>query len=167
MIRANHHIAISTPNLTRLIEFYTSQLGFEVASDGEWRNSEALDRHMGLRGSAGRAATLRLGTAMLEIFEFESPQPSPRPHDRPVCDHGLTHICLDVTDLDAEYERLRAAGMRFHAPPLDADVMQVRSESPRLLRRPFCVGPTGMAGVYVFHGTAFGFDRRNVPDGLE
>ena len=37
--------------------------------------------------------------------------------DRPVCDHGFTHIALLVTDMDAEYERLTAAGMRFHCPP--------------------------------------------------
>jgi catechol 2,3-dioxygenase-like lactoylglutathione lyase family enzyme len=36
---------------------------------------------------------------------------------RPVCDHGITHICLDVVDIDTEYERLRAAGMTFHCPP--------------------------------------------------
>ncbi len=32
-------------------------------------------------------------------------------------DHGLAHFCLQVTDIEAEYERLRAAGMTFHAPP--------------------------------------------------
>jgi catechol 2,3-dioxygenase-like lactoylglutathione lyase family enzyme len=36
-----------------------------------------------------------------------------------VCDHGITHIALDVRDIHAEYERLSAAGMRFHCPPLD------------------------------------------------
>jgi hypothetical protein len=36
---------------------------------------------------------------------------------RPVCDHGITHLCLNVTDIDKEYERLNAAGMRFHCPP--------------------------------------------------
>ena len=34
-------------------------------------------------------------------------------------DHGITHICLDVTDIDEEYERLKAAGMLFHCPPQD------------------------------------------------
>jgi catechol 2,3-dioxygenase-like lactoylglutathione lyase family enzyme len=33
--------------------------------------------------------------------------------------HGITHLCLDVTDIHAEYERLRAAGMRFHCPPIE------------------------------------------------
>ncbi len=32
-------------------------------------------------------------------------------------EHGITHICLDVTDVDAEYERLQAAGVTFHCPP--------------------------------------------------
>ncbi|HJP36347.1 MAG TPA: VOC family protein, partial [Gammaproteobacteria bacterium] len=36
---------------------------------------------------------------------------------RPVCDHGITHLCLQVSDIDAEYERLKAAGMVFHCPP--------------------------------------------------
>ena len=36
---------------------------------------------------------------------------------RPVCDHGITHICLDVADIDAEYERLKSAGMMFRCPP--------------------------------------------------
>ena len=62
---------------------------------------------------------LRAGNAYVELFQYETPSPRPGSPSRPVCDHGLTHICLDVTDLDAEYERLRAAGMRFHCPPQD------------------------------------------------
>jgi predicted enzyme related to lactoylglutathione lyase len=40
--------------------------------------------------------------------------------------HGITHVCLDVTDLDAEYARLKAAGMTFHCPP-QAIGMDVRT----------------------------------------
>jgi predicted enzyme related to lactoylglutathione lyase len=36
---------------------------------------------------------------------------------RPESDHGITHVCLQVTGIDAEYARLRAAGMQFHSPP--------------------------------------------------
>ena len=36
-----------------------------------------------------------------------------------MCDHGITHLCLDVSDIDAEYARLKGAGMRFHCPPQD------------------------------------------------
>ena len=62
---------------------------------------------------------LKAGNAMVEIFEYDSPTPKKGDRRRPVCDHGITHICLDVKDVDAEYERLKAAGMTFHCPPQD------------------------------------------------
>ena len=77
----------------------------------------AADALTGLRNSAARAVMLRLGDSYLEIFEFSSPTPKPGDPDRPACDHGITHICLEVRDSQAEYARLKAAGMRFHAPP--------------------------------------------------
>ena len=52
-----------------------------------------------------------------ELFQYATPQPHPSDSNRPVCDHGITHLCLQVTDIDAEYARLKAAGMRFHCPP--------------------------------------------------
>ena len=36
-----------------------------------------------------------------------------------MCDHGITHLCLDVNNVEAEYEPLRDAGMRFHCEPQD------------------------------------------------
>jgi predicted enzyme related to lactoylglutathione lyase len=56
---------------------------------------------------------------MIELFEYHTPEPRAGDSNRPVCDHGITHICLDVTDVKAEYERLVAAGMTFHCPPQD------------------------------------------------
>ena len=37
-----------------------------------------------------------------------------------MCDHGITHLCLQVEDIDGEYERLKAAGMTFHCAPQKA-----------------------------------------------
>jgi extradiol dioxygenase family protein len=62
---------------------------------------------------------LKKGNAYLELFQYESPVPKEADPNRPVNDHGFTHICLDVTDLDGEYERLKAAGMHFHCAPID------------------------------------------------
>ena len=120
MIRGIHHVAISTSDLARSIAFYRDLFGFEVVAEFGWPvGSELSDRIMGLEGTSGRAAVLRGSNAMLEIFEFASPTPSPADPRRPVCDHGLTHICLEVRDIAAEYERLRGSGMAFHCPPQD------------------------------------------------
>jgi catechol 2,3-dioxygenase-like lactoylglutathione lyase family enzyme len=119
VIRGIHHTAISTPDIDRAIAFYRDLLGFEVLVNGGWpRGVESVDTLIGLKDSAARMAMLRKGNAMLELFEFESPAPAPGYPHRPVNDHGLTHICLDVTDLGSEYARLKGAGMFFHSAPV-------------------------------------------------
>jgi len=117
MIRGIHHVGISTPDLDRLASFYTDVMGFEVVMTSQWRDREIIDRMVGLSGSAARQVMLKTGNAYLELFEYESPTPRTAVDDRNPADHGYTHFCIDVVDIDAEYERLSANGMTFHAPP--------------------------------------------------
>lgn len=127
MIRGVHHTAISTSNLERALGFYRDLLGFRVVFEFAWpAGTEVADRITGLQRSSARAVMLRAGNAFVELFQYESPTPKPGDPCRPVADHGLTHICLDVVDLDAEYQRLREAGMTFHCPPQEIG-MDVRT----------------------------------------
>jgi glyoxylase I family protein len=122
MINGIQHTAISTGNMERSLEFYRDLLGFKVVMDATWelgtRASANAQQIMELEDVSTRAVMLSLGTSLLELFEFESPTATPSDPNRPVCDHGYTHICLDVTEIEAEYERLEKAGMRFHCPPM-------------------------------------------------
>jgi len=121
MIRAIHHTAISTPDLERALGFYRDLLGFREVTGFAWgRGTETIDRITGLENSAAKVALLRLDNAFIELFEFEAPEAMRSDPRRPVCDHGITHLCLEVTDIDAEYERLSAAGMTFHTEPVSA-----------------------------------------------
>ena len=123
MIRGIHHTAISTGDLDRALTFYRDLLGFEVVMEFGWpEGTEFADSITGLKGSAARTAMLRAGNTHIEIFEYSSPPPKEGDPRRPVCDHGITHFCVDVVDIEAEYERLKAAGMTFHCPPLDLGV---------------------------------------------
>jgi len=120
MIAGLHHVAISTPDAERLIAFYGDQLGLEVCFDQSWpAGVAAADAVLGLEGSAGRQVLMALPGAYLEIFQFASPEGACADPRRRVCDHGITHLCLDVEDVDDAYVRLSAAGVRFHAPPQD------------------------------------------------
>src|SRR5262245_36524278 len=122
MIKGFHHAALSTADLERCVDFYTQVLGCEVAWTFGWpAGTPAADEVTGLRESSARAAMLRLGQSFIEIFEFTSPIPKAVHGDRPACDHGITHICLEVSDIHREYARLSAAGMRFHSPPQAQD----------------------------------------------
>lgn len=120
MIRGIHHVAISTPDLDRLLGFYRDLLGFEQVMETEWpRGTAQIDKVLGLTDSSGRQTMLRAGNLCIEMFEFDSPEPKPMDPKRPVCDHGHTHLCLDVVDIQSVYDKLVAAGTEFHAPPQD------------------------------------------------
>lgn len=122
MIKGFHHAALSTADLDRCVGFYTKVIGCEVAWTFAWpAGTPAADEVTGLRHSAARAAMLRLGASHLEVFEFSSPIPKAAHGDRPACDHGISHVCLEVADIHAEYARLVQAGMRFHCPPQRQD----------------------------------------------
>jgi catechol 2,3-dioxygenase-like lactoylglutathione lyase family enzyme len=122
MIIGFHHAAISTPDLDRSIRFYTDVVGCTEAWAFGWEaGSEAADAMTGLQDSAARAVMLQLGESYLELFEFSSPAARPGDAARPVCDHGITHICLQVRNLHEEHDRMKAAGMQFMSPPLTQD----------------------------------------------
>ncbi len=118
MIRGVHHVALSTSDLDRLVSFYCANFQFEVVYRNHWRQSPVIDRLVGLKGSAARTAMLSAGNTHIEIFEYSEPKGAEAGPDRPVCDHGYTHFCLEVDDIEAEYERLLSGGMRFHCSPV-------------------------------------------------
>ena len=122
MIKGFHHAAISTPDLERCIDFYTRVIGGEVAWTFGWpAGTPEADEVTGVENSAADAAMLKIGETFLEVFQFKSPETPPRQGLRPVNLHGITHVCLEVEDIEAEYERLKAAGMSFMCAPKAQD----------------------------------------------
>jgi glyoxylase I family protein len=117
MIRGVHHVAISTPDIDRLSAFYVDVVGFTPVMSTSWSDRPIIDRIIDLPGSAARQLMLQAGNAYLELFQYESPLGTPADPGRNPANHGYTHFCLDVTDIDAEYDRLSANGMTFHSPP--------------------------------------------------
>ncbi len=122
MIKGVAHVGVSTKNIEKLIDFYCDVLGFEVVMEqSKWEPKtefgNAMDEVIGFKNSAAKFAMVGKGSFVLEIFEYSSPEPKSKANDWKACDIGFTHICLDVEDIDSEYERLKKAGMTFMAPP--------------------------------------------------
>ncbi|MBU6269221.1 MAG: VOC family protein [Sphingomonadales bacterium] len=110
-----NHVGISVADLDRAIAFYRDRFGMAQACDILTFGGEDYNRIMALGNPQGRMTMMTLGTLALELFEFHQPTPRPKDANYPVADHGLTHFGVNVTDIDAVFARLQAAGVRFHS----------------------------------------------------
>jgi len=118
MIRGIHHMAVHVNDLDRMIRFYRDALGFVVVgAPFAWDESKTIDQIMNVPGTAARGAMLRAGSCYLELFQFSAPEPRST-HPLNPYDKGYTHFCVDVTDIEHEYERLQSLGMVFGHPHL-------------------------------------------------
>ena len=120
MIGPLHHVGISTPDIDRAIEFYTSMFGFHVLTIGGWEpGNEVRDRQLHATGSSARSAMLQREGMRLELREYAHPAGRAQPVNAPAVDHGINHFCFTVVDVAAEYARLAAAGVQFDCEPLE------------------------------------------------
>ncbi len=120
MIHGIDHTALSVPDMDKALDFYSGVLGFEVLMNFAWPSgAKPLDDLVGLPDSASKVAMLKLGDTKLEIFQYQNPEGKAQDPDRPVCDHGIIHLCLAVSDIRDEYTRLKQAGVRFNSEPID------------------------------------------------
>jgi len=124
MIRGIHHVALSSADIAKTVDFYTKAFGFEVVWESSWeKGSDMIDEIVGLKGSSAKQAMLKAGNTHIEVFEYHSPEREALDPNRPVSDEGYTHFCVDVTDIDFEYNRLKGLGMTFHCPPPSKELL--------------------------------------------
>jgi catechol 2,3-dioxygenase-like lactoylglutathione lyase family enzyme len=120
MIRGIHHVAVHVRDMDSMIEFYREAFGFEVVGEVfRWSDSELIDTLVDVPHSAARGAMLRAGSCYMELFQYSAPPPASARPLQPF-DRGYTHFCVDVTEIESEYERLKGLGMTFNQPgPVD------------------------------------------------
>ena len=120
MIRGIHHVALLTGDFDRLLAFYRDVVGGELVHEREWGEGDdlaLLGRVTGIGGEPRlRSAILRIGNAFVEIQHYRAPAGDGDPSAYGAQDFGIRHFALDVTGIEAEVERLAAAGMRFAGP---------------------------------------------------
>lgn len=122
MIKATNHVGISVADLDRAVKFYCDAFGMAVVAQIAFDSQTESGRYetiLGIKGVAGRVALLKVGDTQLELFEFSTPVPRRAEASRPVSDHGISHFCIEVSDIEEMCERLREAGASFHCPPLE------------------------------------------------
>jgi methylmalonyl-CoA/ethylmalonyl-CoA epimerase len=100
MVKGLAHVAIAVPDVDEAAKFYEGKLGLKLS---------------GKESVPGRKVTvgfIEVGNTRIELVQPDSP-------DSPIAKFleqrgpGLQHICLEVDDIDAEFTRLKAAGVRM------------------------------------------------------
>lgn len=116
VIKSMNHVGISVSDLDRAIEFYGDLLGMDVLVRASF-GGEVYEAITGLPGARGEGAMLRSGDLQVELFKFDQPHTKPSETKRRVSEHGISHFCIEVSDVQYEYDRLKAAGVQFHCAP--------------------------------------------------
>jgi catechol 2,3-dioxygenase-like lactoylglutathione lyase family enzyme len=104
------HVGVTVADLDAAVEFFTA-LGLEL--DGRTEvEGEFLDTVCGIPGSRTEIAMMRPpgGGVALELATFLRPDVTPGNPEAMANEAGLRNVCFEIENLEAEVERLAAAG---------------------------------------------------------
>lgn len=135
MITEIRHTGLVVADLDGALRFWCDLLGFRVVKRMD-ESGPHIDAMMGLEDVLVTTAKLAAPDGkLLELLHFKSHPDRPAWTGTPYST-GFTHIALTVSDLDAEYRKLTAEGVKFFAPPQrspDGNVKVI-----------YCQGPEGV-----------------------
>jgi len=114
MISGFHHFSIACSDADRSAAFYCDVFGLEPVSDRDVPPGGFVERVTGVAGAHVRIVHLRGYGFNFELLEYRAPRGDTRAREP---NHaGSAHLCFITDDLDAEYARLAALGIRFRSP---------------------------------------------------
>lgn len=112
------HIANVTPDIDRMVTFYEMLLGYPVRRRGGISDLAQADDIANIDGLKMQGAWFALKNIELEFWQFESPKTPERSAPAKLDQIGYSALALEVTDLDAEIERLHDNGVRLASEPV-------------------------------------------------
>lgn len=113
-----HHHTLTVSDMDKSLIFYCDLLGFKLVYDKVRENIPEYDKVMCLSEVKVRVALLNDPTSesVLALLQFHNPLPVKR--ELGTLYVGSTAIAVQTDDIDADYERLRNAGVSFTCEPV-------------------------------------------------
>jgi NAD(P)-dependent dehydrogenase (short-subunit alcohol dehydrogenase family)/catechol 2,3-dioxygenase-like lactoylglutathione lyase family enzyme len=119
-------VTLSVPDLDAASKIWIEGFGLPNASEPlHGVEHEAL---WGLTGARREAKVVQAGGVLLELVEYQAPEPARHPPDYQISDQGIMNIALgfsSAAEFDAFYDRAVAIGCRPNGEPLDIGVFKV------------------------------------------
>jgi catechol 2,3-dioxygenase-like lactoylglutathione lyase family enzyme/uncharacterized protein YndB with AHSA1/START domain len=120
-------ITVSVPHLERFKQMLVEVFDLEEIREPALHSAEH-ERLWGLDGAKRKSVVLRATGALIELVQYETPEPRPWPDGYRICDQGFMNIAFvfgSATEFDRYFTRAIAAGCRANGAPLDAGVFKV------------------------------------------
>jgi catechol 2,3-dioxygenase-like lactoylglutathione lyase family enzyme len=102
-----NHVGLTAADLDAYVAFYRDAAGLTEVARSAWDTA----------GSAAEHAVLSTGNTYLDITSYARPTGAALDPQRPINDHGLNHLCFDVSDIDGLHAAMVDGGMTFHRAP--------------------------------------------------
>lgn len=119
MIRRVHHHTLTVSDMERSLRFYRDLLNFTVMYDRVRENLPAYDEVMNLKDVKVRVVLLNDPTEETVVALLQFYNPVPRKREMSNLFVGSTALAVQTDAIDADYQRLKAAGVRFTSEPVD------------------------------------------------
>lgn len=110
------HIGGATSDADRIADFYTQLIGYGARRRGEYSNFPNMDNIVAIDGVALRSAWFAVRNLELEFWEFVKPATPARNEPAKVDQIGYNMTAFEVTDADAERDRLAKLGIKLVGP---------------------------------------------------
>jgi catechol 2,3-dioxygenase-like lactoylglutathione lyase family enzyme len=130
-----NHVGISVTDLDRSITFYRQMFGMEPLADPFPFSGSQFSEIMDIPEVQGRMCMIAGGDMWLELFEFSKPVGKAKDPAYPVSDRGISHFGLTVDDVQATYDKLKAAGVAIHG--------RLQTFNGGSMRAAYCRDPDG------------------------
>ncbi|MEX2306882.1 MAG: VOC family protein [Pirellulales bacterium] len=114
-----HHHTLTVSDMDRSLHFYRDLLGFTVIYDKVRENLASYDEVMNLKDVKVRVALLNDPAAATIVALLQFHNPAPRKREMSNLFVGSTALAVQTDDIDADYQRLKAAGVRFTSKPVE------------------------------------------------
>lgn len=115
-----NHIGIPVRSLDETLGWYREMFDLEPMFCLRDNDDPAFSEATEVPNAKFHVAFMRLGNTFLEFLEYERPRGAP--FELRNCDIGALHICLEVDDIHAVYNDLRAKGVPFSSEPMCLDL---------------------------------------------
>ena len=118
MIRSLGHVALGVKDMKRSLEFYRDFIGMKVLMELDV-SDERIGRVVGVDGAKCLITHLKLGDAILELFEYYEPKGTNKAQGMNQYDHGLIHLGFEVDGFHNLIKQLQDRQVEFLGEPVE------------------------------------------------